>query len=264
MCFHAGIGKTVLFGGLDVQIGGNDKTWTYDGTNRTEVVIAGAKPSPRTGARMAYDSFRGVCVMTGGQDPMTGTPFADTWEFDGTSWTQIASSLATPRLQGMLAFMPTSRRMIYYGGINFTTFTLYSDTQFYGASVESFGSGCAGTNGVPTLSASGAPRLGDNWTLNIGNLNTSFNLATMVFGFAEVPGGLDLGPVLGMPGCFLHVTPDLLLTATSGVGGNASWSWTPITGVVGDTIYAQALCLDPTVNAFGWTMSNALVMTLGH
>jgi hypothetical protein len=31
MCFHTGIQKTVIFGGIDVQIGGNDTTWLYDG-----------------------------------------------------------------------------------------------------------------------------------------------------------------------------------------------------------------------------------------
>jgi hypothetical protein len=85
----------------------------------------------------------------------------------------------------------------------------------------------------------------------------------MVFGFSPIPGGIDLGPIVDMPGCRLYQTADLLLSAPIGAGGSTSWNWNPVSGLVGDSWYCQAMCLDPTVNGFGWTTSNAIYTTLG-
>jgi len=47
-------------------------------------------------------------------------------------------------------------------------------------------------------------------------------------------------------------------------GGAASFSWTPVTGATGTTFRCQALPYDPTVNPFGFTITNAVSVTLGY
>lgn len=266
MCFHPGIGRTVLFGGIDVQTGGTDKTWTYDaGANTWTEVAAGAvaKPAARTGAKLAYDPLRDVCVLTGGADPSdpTGqTYFADTWEFDGHTWTQVAAGATPARLDASLAFVAAQNRLVLFGGVDFSTFTFHSDTWHW--ETGTFGSGCAGTNGTPHLSVSGSPRLGQSWTVTAHDVNSSINAGVLVFGFAELP-GIDLGPILGMPGCLAFTTPDVLTSLLTGAGGSFSWTWPVVSGAPGDHFHGQALCIDPTVNAFGFTISNAISVTVG-
>jgi hypothetical protein len=124
-----------------------------------------------------------------------------------------------------------------------------------------FGSGCAGTNGVPALSAATAARLHRPYTVGITNLNPTYNLAVLVFGFTQLP-GIDLGPLLGMAGCKGYQTPDALISVAPGAAGAAAWSWLPVAGMLGDTLYVQALCFDPPANTFGFTISNALAVTI--
>src|SRR5689334_16296963 len=47
--------------------------------------VEGAPPS-RYLPGVAYDKQRHVLVVFGGGDPTSDKVFADTWEFDGTSW----------------------------------------------------------------------------------------------------------------------------------------------------------------------------------
>jgi hypothetical protein len=64
MCFHSGIGKTILFGGVNANPSvppsaiDNDKTWAYDGTNWVELNVPGVRPLRRERARLAYDLLR--------------------------------------------------------------------------------------------------------------------------------------------------------------------------------------------------------------
>jgi hypothetical protein len=123
-------------------------------------------------------------------------------------------------------------------------------------------SGCVGANGRPSLSEANVPQIGQPYTLDVANLETTFNLAVMMFGFAQFPlPGVDLGGILDMPGCDLYHSADVLLSALPGAGGAAQWDWT-VSGLPGDTFYCQALCLDPAANAFGWTISNQVTITL--
>lgn len=81
-------GRCVLFGGETTSPDGfqmflND-VWEWDGASWHFRTTDG--PAPRANAGMAYDSQRGVTVMTGGfvsgPDPTPGA----VWEWDGTAW----------------------------------------------------------------------------------------------------------------------------------------------------------------------------------
>ena len=264
MCFHTGLGKNVLFGGIDPQTGGVDTTWLYDGTNWTAAAVVGSKPAARTGAKMVYDNVRGICVMTGGADPISGSAIVDTWEFDlaNLTWTQVPTA-TTGRLNAGLAFVPGRRQVVQFGGWNFQTFTALADTREYGARSRTFGTGCAGSNGVPALAAVDAPRLGQNYTLNLTNLNPSIGIAVMVLSLTQIPATSLSG--IGMTGCNAYMTADLLLTLSASAGAASLTTGIPSTiSLMGTPLFSQGISVDPNINPAWLTVSNAHEGVLGR
>ena len=208
MCFSLGLVRTVLFGGIDPQTGGSDATWLYDGATWQTLPVAGPRPTPRTGARMVYDSVRDVCVLTGGQDPVSGAACTDTWELQGAVWTQVPGSFAPGRDFG-LAFDPVRRFVVRYGGV--AGAVANGETWRFGARSEAYGAGCAGSNGVPALASADAPRTGAAWPLTLTNAGLAAPVAVLALGFANAP-GLPLDAI-GMPGCTAWASADVLLAA---------------------------------------------------
>lgn len=256
MCFHTGLGRTVLFGGSDAS-GLTDSTWLYDGTTWTQVSIPGVKPSPRSSASMAYDPTRNLCVLMGGQN-LSG-PLGDTWTFDGAAWTQQPVTTQAVR-DHALAFLPLNNHVVKFGGFAAAPNVLSNQTWEFGSGI--YGRGCAGTNGVPSLAAVAAPQLGQSYTLNLTNLNPAFNLGFLAFGLTQLP-GIDLTFLLNMPGCSAFTSADVILSV-SGAAGAANFTWSPVGGSAGQTFQCQALCLDPTINPFGFTISNAVYATIAN
>jgi hypothetical protein len=267
MCFHQGLGRTVLFGGIDPQIGGNDTTWLYDGTNWTAAPVTGARPSVRTGAKMAYDSVRGVCVLSGGVDPMNGQPIVDTWQFDGASWTQVPTVNSGRYAHGM-AFLPTTRQVVLFGGSNPATFSDLGDTWLHGSTATDYGSGCLGTNGVPQIRAVDAPRLGTNYTLNMTNLPLGSGAAFVAVGYSNVVSVLGALPYpldsVGMPGCASLTSADasFLVAVTSGTATTAM-SIPNDVAFVALQLYHQVFAIDTAANVAGATASNAVAGVVG-
>ncbi|MCR9246335.1 MAG: kelch repeat-containing protein [bacterium] len=97
--FDSTRGVAVMFGGYDWTPNQYYRDlWEYDGSNWTQRSL-GSGPAARREAGMCFDSNRGVMVLFGGLRGGTFTPvtyFGDTWEYDGTSWRQVAVSAATP------------------------------------------------------------------------------------------------------------------------------------------------------------------------
>jgi hypothetical protein len=112
-------GQTVLFGGLNTSADNMDSwTWVWDGTAWNQVADAdqaGCRntclnaPPARTGATMAFDATTGQLLLFGGYSETAGQAYqmyTDTWSWDGTTWSQLASS------QGGLSW---SGSMVYDG-----------------------------------------------------------------------------------------------------------------------------------------------------
>jgi hypothetical protein len=99
MAYDAQRGRVVLFGGSSAA-GGSDlgDTWEYDGTSWTLRAPANA-PGPRTAAALAYDHWRGVCVLTGGF--ANGLGLGDTHEWNGSTWAAV--TVRQPGLRGAAA-----------------------------------------------------------------------------------------------------------------------------------------------------------------
>lgn len=256
MCFHTNLGATVMFGGFNPLANSvQNETWTWDGSNWSLVAPVGPQPPARASAEMVYDSVRGVCVLHGGNDN-SGTPFDDTWEFDGVIWTQMPGSGPGNRAFGA-AFDASERVVVRYGGIGHTT-----ETWTFGATLRTFGTGCTGSNGVPALDATDAPRLGIDYDLTLDNLNPGISAGFFALSLsATAPTPLD---PIGMPGCIGYVAPDLLLSGAAASGSAATQLNLPgAPTLIGTVVYAQGLSFDPGINAAWLTASNALEGVIG-
>lgn len=71
-------------------------------------------PSARSYHAMAYDSQRGVTVLFGGSSG--GSPLGDTWEYDGFSWTQVATSGPPVRDGQAMAYDSQRGVVVMFGG----------------------------------------------------------------------------------------------------------------------------------------------------
>ncbi|MBK8232989.1 MAG: hypothetical protein IPK72_20995 [Candidatus Eisenbacteria bacterium] len=76
-----------------------------------------ASPSARGQHALAFDSVRGKTVLFGG-NANGGTYFSDTWEWDGTTWTQM-NPAASPSARGQhaLAFDSVRGKTVLFGGM---------------------------------------------------------------------------------------------------------------------------------------------------
>jgi hypothetical protein len=74
--------RVLLFGH-----GGSTETWLWDGTSWGLPATAPLPPA-RDGQAIAYDSGRGKVVLFGGAQSMFNTPLNDTWEWNGSFWTE--------------------------------------------------------------------------------------------------------------------------------------------------------------------------------
>lgn len=116
-------GRIVVFGGRQATGGVDNEfrllndTWVYDNGNWSEIATPNA-PTPRQHGGAAYDPVRDRVVVFGGTvfkaDGVTLENNFDTWEFDGTTWTQPAYN-KPELLRPMLAFDERRNQMILVG-----------------------------------------------------------------------------------------------------------------------------------------------------
>ena len=264
---------TVLFGGRGATWLLLGDTWEYDGATWRAVAPL-ASPTPRSGHAMVFDPTRARTVLFGGlYSSVTGAVAADVWEYDGSTWNAVAVPAAVPpREMHVLAYDQGRDRIVLFGGDNGD---VLGDTwELERAAVPTsarHGTGCAGSNGTPSLDAApGAlPALGSTFTLQLGSLPNQPRLALVAFGTDLVRwnGGmlpLALDP-LGLPGCRLWIGPapgaSLLLAYT---GSSAALPVAiPADPALGGLIVgAQAFVLDPVAPSGLGAVSNGLVLRL--
>jgi hypothetical protein len=115
MAYDPATGQLVLFGGAHPESTFGD-TWTWNGTTWTQLFPA-TSPSPRFGASMAYDPATGQLVLFGGFVVRGSVPFADTWTWNGTTWTQLSPVTSpSPRFDASMAYDPATGQMVLFGG----------------------------------------------------------------------------------------------------------------------------------------------------
>jgi hypothetical protein len=123
MAFDEAHGEVVLFGGNRVLFGRDDEwdtlfadTWVLRGDTWQRRNVPG--PSSRAEAAMAWDPRRRRIVLFGGyvRNPEGRTRLADTWEWDGKSWRQVASDGPAARNGAALAYDEERGRIVLSGG----------------------------------------------------------------------------------------------------------------------------------------------------
>ena len=109
----------VLFGGTTANGPAND-TWEWDGTNWTQKMASGSganQPWAVQATVMAYHAGRQRTVLFGGWSNANQQELADTWEWDGSSWTkQAAGSGPAGDQAGALAYDSARMVIVYVPG----------------------------------------------------------------------------------------------------------------------------------------------------
>ncbi len=145
MVFDSKNGMCVLYGGTSIGLGSpyEQDTWGWDGTSWT--LLAEDGPPARIYFDMVYDSARNRIVLYGGiQDGDYDKTFkdygqpalSDTWEWDGTTWTQVALTGPNPgpRCYHAMAYDSERKKTILFGGgdkVYLPQFRIVSDMIWY-------------------------------------------------------------------------------------------------------------------------------------
>jgi hypothetical protein len=123
MAFDAAHAQTLLFGGDTAPDTETNDTWQWDGTSWKELCTATCTPpGVRTLAALSYDEARSKTVLFGGASyagPYCGlVPDSDTWEWSGTTWTQIMPATA-PSARSALAMVYDAKDevSVVFGGL---------------------------------------------------------------------------------------------------------------------------------------------------
>jgi hypothetical protein len=184
-----------------------------------------------------------------------------------TSWPSLRSF-------HLMAFDALRGRFVMHGGEFYNSSigsVLMSDTWEYtpgpGAAYSTFGAGCLGSRGVPTLQpqSNALPRVNTPFTVQANNLPLTgpaflfFGLSNTNYGPTPLP--FDLAPV-GAPGCNLAVSGDLLFGFPN-ILGVGTWTFT-VPNQPGVVFYQQAFAFDPAANSLGLTVTNGGRGTVGN
>ncbi len=120
MAYDSARSVTVLFGGYDGATVSSE-TWEYNGSAWNNVSPGGTPgvnfPEPRYFHAMAYDSRRGVVVLFGGHN--TSFSYGDTWEWNGTGWTEKAAGAVpkpNPRVNHAMVYDSARGVCVLFGG----------------------------------------------------------------------------------------------------------------------------------------------------
>ncbi len=134
MAFDAVRGEVVSVGYRQPFGGGNTRLDLWDGQAWRNVVpgigtwSGGARPSSRISVGLAFDPVRGETLLFGGLSNVnSGVFFADTWAWNGTSWTQRATSGPPGRRSGAMAYDEARGAMVLYGGTD-SNYAVLDDT----------------------------------------------------------------------------------------------------------------------------------------
>jgi hypothetical protein len=120
MAYDVARGRTVLFGGGNGWDSYYDDTWEWDGL--TWNLCATSGPSARAEHALAYSDFCGSTILFGGCYIDLGQwweyDYDDTWEWDGSSWTQSAFTGPVARCCHRMAYDAGRNQAVLFGGYN--------------------------------------------------------------------------------------------------------------------------------------------------
>ena len=93
-------------------------TWLWDGRRWTQLKPKVSPKPDRDATSMAYDVGRKKMLLFGGSiSLMVINPLDETWEFDGTTWTQLfPTHKPEKRAAATMAYHPVTGRLMLFGG----------------------------------------------------------------------------------------------------------------------------------------------------
>ena len=110
--------KIVMFGGATIPATASiNETWEIDGASWTRV--ADTNPPGRDHHTLVYDEARHRTVLFGGGTFEKGKPYQlreETWEWDGTTWKQIAASGPGGRSLTGMGYDAARKQVVLLGG----------------------------------------------------------------------------------------------------------------------------------------------------
>jgi hypothetical protein len=165
IAYDPGLGRVVLFGGRSSGQRLAD-TWEWDGTNWTQFTPSSA-PFPRFWHSMAFDPQVGHTVVFGGDhiEPFGLGPTNDTWEWDGSQWTQDWTSAAPSARAGQTLALDANGRIVMFGGSN------EGNPGVFPTDTEELGTGILTQLGNPA--ATFTPASEDFGQVDVGNTSSS-------------------------------------------------------------------------------------------
>lgn len=109
-------GKTVLFGGAPTIGQGSSETWEWNGSSWTQRTPVTSPPARYLHA-MAWDPVNQKVMVVGGCNSQCSVKLADTWEWDGTNWTELHPTTSPPvRNSHSMATDVQRGRVVIFGG----------------------------------------------------------------------------------------------------------------------------------------------------
>ncbi|MCU0865918.1 MAG: hypothetical protein MUC36_19205 [Planctomycetes bacterium] len=88
----------------------------WDGFEWHTVPTSPLQPPSFVDHSQVFDAARNETLVFGGQDPATGTPFGDTYGWNGGTWRQLATSGPSPRSRAAIAYDSLRQRVVLVGG----------------------------------------------------------------------------------------------------------------------------------------------------
>ena len=175
----------------------------------------------------------------------------DTWELRNGQWHEFELTASpSDRTNHAMTYDLVRGQVVVFGG---APGTLQDTWEFGGMSPSyaTYGAGCAGSGGVPTLTPTSLPAIGGSLNLTLSGLPSP--------GFAFLAGS-ENGAYVAVPGtaCNLLILPPAATVGAAAPSGSASFS-VPIPNnptLQGVVFYFQGVSVD-AVNALGLTFSNA-------
>ena len=258
--------RSVLFGGSLVA-----DTWEWDGTNWTQRTPVQSPPQ-RGNIGMAWDAVRQRIVLFGGDS--TAGRRNDTWSWDGTTWAPLccAPVVPSPRRPFAMAYDSVRNLMVIACGDTATNGPgMLSDTWELSispvAASTTFGTGCPGSLGTPTLQATTSPVVGATFTAEL--TNAAPGAAIFCIGWSNTqwnafPLPLPLGAFGLAPSCTNYTSIDVTVwTFHAGVATyNLAIPCDP--SFYGSVLYLQGASVDLALpSAVPIATSNGLQVTFG-
>jgi hypothetical protein len=140
--YDAATGTAILFGGFRGTGYSPGDTWSWNGTNWTQLSPPASPGVDVFAWQGAYDAASGQLLLFGGDRGKTKPALNGTWEWTGTTWTQLSPAASPPgRSYGTMTYNAADQRVVLTAGKMTGTTTTYATTTWaWNGSTWSLGS----------------------------------------------------------------------------------------------------------------------------